>query len=113
MQIASFLENLNFDDQKIVTKVIIETPFSKELRILLSKGQTMKEHKTPYPILIQVVQGAIELGISGKSHPMLAGEIMYLEPDLPHDLHGTENAIVRLSLSKHDKIERVKEIANQ
>ena len=49
MDIKSFNEKLEFSDNRIVTEVILETSFSKEIRILLKNGQIMKEHKAPFP----------------------------------------------------------------
>ena len=63
----SFNEALEFDENRVKTKVIVETSFSKEIRILMKSGQLMKEHKTPYPILIHVLQGNIVLGIQGET----------------------------------------------
>ena len=41
---------------------------------------------------------------------MKAGNILALEGDIPHDLTAKENSIIRLTLSKHDKVERLKEV---
>ncbi|MFT4970071.1 MAG: quercetin dioxygenase-like cupin family protein [Chitinophagales bacterium] len=51
----SFNDNLEFNNQRIVTKVILETSFSKEIRVLLKKGQIMKEHKAPFPIIVHLL----------------------------------------------------------
>lgn len=110
MTIESFNKESDFDESRIKTKVVIETSFSKEIRILLSKGQIMKEHKTPFPILIHILEGGIDIGIKGTIHSMKSGDIIALEGDVPHDLTAKENTIVRLSLSKHDKVERLKDV---
>lgn len=107
MNIASFAENLNFDEQKIVTKVLLETSFSKEIRILLKKGQTMKEHKAPFPIIIHVLEGEIDFGVNGIKNTLKKGAIITLEANVPHDLTGLSESVVRLTLSKLDSTERV------
>ena len=43
MNIASFTKQQNFKPTKIVTQVILETFFSKEIRMLLDSEQIMKE----------------------------------------------------------------------
>ena len=110
MNIHSFTKDIEFDDNHIKTKVIIENSFSKEIQILLMKGQMMKEHKTPYPILIHILEGQIELAVKGIIHSLKSGDIIALEGDVPHNLTAKENLIVRLTLSKHDKIERLKDV---
>ena len=110
INIASFNDELEFDENRIKTKVLLETSFSKEIRILLKEGQIMKEHKTPFPILIHVLEGEIELGINRTIHLLKSGAIIALEGNVPHDLNAKENSIVRLTLSMQDKVERVNDV---
>ncbi|HEY8397541.1 MAG TPA: cupin domain-containing protein [Flavihumibacter sp.] len=113
MDKQSFSEAIEFDEDRVKTKVIVETSFSKEIRILLKKGQVMKEHQTPYPILIHVLKGQIELGVQDKKFSMNDGDIIALDGGIPHNLSAAEDSVVRLTLSKHDKIERLNEVINK
>lgn len=63
MNIKSFNENIEYSNTRIITKVILETSFSKEIRILLKNGQRMKEHKAPYPIIVHILEGKTDFGI--------------------------------------------------
>ncbi len=110
MQIQSFQDNLEFSDARIVTSVILETPSSKEIRILLKSGQIMKEHHTPFAIVVHVLDGEIDFGIEGKIHSLKKGAIVSLEGNIKHDLAAKKDSIVRLTLSKMDKIERVEDV---
>lgn len=110
MQIESFNDKLEFSDIRVITNVIVETSFSKEIRILLKSGQIMKEHKTPYAILVYILEGAIDFGVDGVIHSLKKGDIVSLEGNVKHDLNALEDSVVRLTLSKLDKIERVEEV---
>ena len=110
MNIISFKDQIEFDATHVKTKVVVETSFSKEIQILMKAGQFMKEHKTPYPILIHLLEGEIELGVQGEKSIMKCGDIIALEGDIPHDLTAIENSVIRLTLSKLDKVERLKNI---
>lgn len=107
MAVESFLKGLSFESNTIQSKVIVETPFSKEIRIVIAKGQTMKDHKAPFPILIHIVDGHIELGVGDIFYLMQTGDIISLDAHVVHCLVAKENTVVRLTLSKQDKIERV------
>lgn len=113
MKIESFNEHVDFNENRIITKVILESSFSKEIRILFKKGQTMKEHKAPYPITVHILDGSIDFGVNGTIHTMTKGAIIALEGNIPHDLLATKDSIVRLTLSKLDKVERVNSAADQ
>ena len=110
MQKISFTENLEFNDHKIVTKVLLETSFSKEIRILLKEGQQMKEHKAPFPIIVHIIQGTIDFGVQGTLHKLKQGDIITLDVNVPHDLLALSDSIVRLTLSKQDAAERVEKV---
>jgi quercetin dioxygenase-like cupin family protein len=112
MQISSYSEGVTFDKERIETKLILESSFSKEIRVVLKKGQIMKEHQTPFPIVVHLLEGAIDFGAQGVIHPLSMGDIITLEGGIPHDLTATENSVVRLSLSKLDQAERVEKAAN-
>ena len=107
----SFNKDLEFGNDKVVTKVILETSFSKEIRILLKNGQMMKEHKAPFPIIVHVLEGAIDFGVSGNVSSLEKGDILTLAPNIPHDLKAKEDSIIRLSLSKFDDSKRVEKAA--
>ncbi len=111
MKQASYRNDLTYDDNRIKTKVILESSFSKEIRILLKHGQVMKEHKTPLPIIVHVLEGEIDFGVQGEVHSLTQGAIVSLEGNIPHDLTARKDSIVRLTLSKLDDAARVEKVA--
>ena len=71
----------------------------------------MKEHKTPFPIVVEIFEGHITFGVKGDSHNLVKGDLVYLEGSVPHDLKAEQDSTVRLTLSKSDTAERVKGVA--
>lgn len=112
MNIQSFREDVQFNEDKIGTKVILESSFSKEIRILLKTGQEMKEHKSAYPILIHILEGKINFGVNGETYVLQAGDIITLESHVPHNLVALDDSMIRLTLSKLDDVKRVSDVAN-
>jgi quercetin dioxygenase-like cupin family protein len=110
MKIVSFYNNVEYQEHKPAVSLLLDNAFSKELRIALRNGQLMKEHKAPYPIMVQVLTGGIEFGVTGEKYQLQAGDLIALEANVPHDLLATADAIVRLTLHKADTDERVKQV---
>ena len=110
MEITSYNSDVEYNDAKVRTQLILETAFSKEIRILLKKGQSMREHKAPFPIVVHLLEGSIDFGIAGQNNRLEKGAILTLEGNTPHDLYAHEDSMVRLTLSKQDKVERVEDV---
>ena len=110
---ASLYESLEFNPDRPTVKVWFETPFTKEIRIALKKGQELKEHKTSFPIVVNIVEGNINFGLSAERIQLRKGDLIALEGNVPHDLVAVEESIVRLTLSLHDTTDRVKNVAEQ
>jgi len=109
MKLNSF-NNLAFNEDKVVTKVVLESSFSKEIAILMKSGQLMKEHKAPFPIIVHVLKGEIDFGTQGNNQSLKEGDIITLLSNVSHDLFARRDSVVRLTLSKLDKAERVERV---
>lgn len=110
IQTASILTDLEFNETKPAIKVLLESNYSKEIRIAFNKGQLMKAHKTSFPITVEIFEGTLNFGVSGKVYHLKKGDIISLPANEVHDLEATDKSIVRLTLSKNDSIDRVQKV---
>src|SRR5690606_2009664 len=113
MKIASLTKQIVFHEKRPTIQVLMETDAGKEIRIAFRKGQIMKEHKTPFPIVVEIFEGSINFGVNGIIHSLRKGDLISLEGSVPHDLTATEESIVRLSLNKGDTVKRVENVAKK
>lgn len=112
MKSASLIKDPEYNENKPAIKVLMDTDSSREIRIMMRKGQVMKEHKTPFPIVVEIFEGLITFGANGSTHNLVKGDLVYLEGNVPHDLKAEEESTVRLTLSKLDTADRVKGVAD-
>ena len=112
MKCASLTKELEYNDSRPVVKILMDTDSSREIRITMKQGQVMKEHKTPYPIIVEIFEGHITIGAKGENHNLVRGDLVYLEGGVPHDLRAEQDSTVRLTLSKSDTAERVKGVVD-
>ncbi len=110
MKTASLSADLSYKADKPNVQMILETEFSKEIRIVFKAGQLMKEHKAPLPIVVEIFEGSLDFGVEGKTHHLQKGDLLTLAGNVPHDLLATSDCIVRLSLSKGDSVKRVEKV---
>ena len=113
MKVASLNKDLQYNETRPTIQVLMETDAGKEIRIAFKEGQIMKEHKTPFPIVVEIFEGAIDFGVNGEIHTLRKGDLVGLEGGVPHDLKALETSTVRLSLNKGDSAKRVEGVVNQ
>jgi len=110
MNSANILKDVTYNDDKPAISILLETSTSKEIRIVFVKDQYMKEHQTPHPITVEMVEGNLDFGVEGEVHNLVKGDILSLDGGVPHDLLAKSKCIVRLTLSKADTLQRVEDV---
>lgn len=110
MELASLVKDLEYNESGPAVKVLLDTEAGKEIRITFRKGQLMKKHQAPFPIVVEIFRGKIQFGVNEEhTFDMEEGDLITLDSKVPHDLLALEDSIVRLSLNKLDSSERVKQ----
>ena len=113
MKTVSIYQNLEFNENKPAIKAILETDFTKEIRILMRENQEMKEHQTPFPIVVELLEGEIIFGVEGQNYEVKKGDLLTLSGGVPHNLIAKKESIIRLTLSKLDSSKRVEGVAEK
>ncbi|AFL80232.1 hypothetical protein Aeqsu_0724 [Aequorivita sublithincola DSM 14238] len=110
MKLASLVNDLQYNESRPTVQVLLETETGKEIRIAFKEGQVMKEHKTPFSIVVEIFEGAIDFGVNGNIYNLKKGDLIALGGGIPHDLKAMETSTVRLSLNKADSAKRVEDV---
>lgn len=113
MKIVSIYQDLEFNENKPAIKAILETDFTKEIRILMRENQEMKEHQTPFPIVVELLEGEIIFGVEGQNYEVKKGDLLTLSGGVPHNLIAKKESVIRLTLSKLDSSKRVEGVAEK
>ena len=113
MKTASIYQDLEFNENKPAIKAILETDFTKEIRILMRENQEMKEHQTPFPIVVELLEGEIIFGVEGQNYEVKKGDLLTLSGGVPHNLIAKKESVIRLTLSKLDSSKRVEAVAEK
>ena len=74
MKVASLKNDVQYHESRPTIQVLFETESGKEIRIAFKKYQVMKEHKTPFPIVVEIFKGKIDFGVNGDIHHLKKGD---------------------------------------
>lgn len=105
-----FFKELVFNVEKPMIKVILETDYTKEIRIALAGKVEMRKHQAPFPIVVHVLKGEMNFGVQEDVHLMSEGSIIALDANVPHNLIATQDCVVRLTLLKQDTLDRINKV---
>lgn len=103
VETCSYTNNLVFSDEKMGFSLMLDTPYSKEVRLVFKKGQTLDRHLAPFPIVVQVLEGEIDFDVENKGVTVLKKwDCITLSEKIYHALLAKEDSVVRLSILKQN-----------
>ncbi|QTE21252.1 cupin domain-containing protein [Polaribacter cellanae] len=109
---ASISNNITHKKDKPAITLLMETNTTKEIRIAMLKGQEMKDHAAPNPIVVEIFEGEIIFGVDNKEFQLKKGDLIALNANEVHNLICIENAIIRLTIAKTDSVNRVNKVVS-
>lgn len=85
-QAAKATELLSYQDGSIVSREIVKKPTGSVTVFAFDEGQGLSEHTAPFDALVQVLEGEVEIMISGEPHRLQGGELILMPANQPHAL---------------------------
>jgi len=92
--------NLDYQPDSIVSKTLIDKSAGTVTLFAFDAGQALSEHTAPFDALVQVIEGEVEIKISGKAQVVKAGEIMIMPANEPHALKALSRFKMMLVMIK-------------
>jgi len=74
----------------VVSKTIIEKKTGTVTLFAFDAGQGLSEHTAPFDALVHVLDGAVEITISGKKHKVKSGQMIIMPANEPHALKALD-----------------------
>jgi len=99
-KILSLAKETQFAPNGIVSRTLLRTPTTRVVLFGFAAGQELTEHTSTQHAMIQVLSGQCDFSLAGKPHPLKAGDLLYMPPNLPHAVKATEQFSMLLTLSK-------------
>ncbi len=86
IQKKSVVDMLQYQEGAVVSKTLIDKKTGTVTLFAFGQGQGLSEHTAPFDALVQVLDGEVEIHISGQPFHLSPGEIMVMPANEPHAL---------------------------
>ncbi len=97
-EVSVLAEQVKYQDQSVVSKTLIKKPNGSVTFFAFDQGQELSEHTTPYDALVCVLDGEVEIRISGNPYRLEAGEMIVLPANEPHALKAISKYKMMLTM---------------
>jgi quercetin dioxygenase-like cupin family protein len=77
---------IDYQDGAVVSRTVIDKPAGTVTLFAFDKGQGLSEHTAPFDALVNVIDGEVEITISGKPSLVKKGEMLIMPANDPHAL---------------------------
>ncbi|WP_207799924.1 cupin domain-containing protein [Candidatus Cryosericum hinesii] len=85
-QVVDSAELVAYQAGSVVSRQLLGKPTGTVTLFAFDAGQGLSEHTAPFDALVQVVEGEVEIMISGKPHHVAGGELILMPAHQPHAL---------------------------
>ncbi len=85
-RVAALDSLIAYQKGAVVSRTVIDKPAGTVTLFAFDKGQGLSEHTAPYDALVNVIDGEVEITISGKPSHVKKGEMLIMPANDPHAL---------------------------
>jgi quercetin dioxygenase-like cupin family protein len=81
------------------SRTLLKLPGLSLVMIALKSGHRIQRHQTDHRLNLQTFTGHVQLNVADDTIDLPKGNVLVLEPSIPHDVVALENSVILLSLS--------------
>ncbi|MDO9534401.1 MAG: cupin domain-containing protein [Bacillota bacterium] len=96
----NLIDFIAYQDSSVVSREVLKKETGTVTLFAFDKGQGLSEHTAPFDALVYVMDGAVEIVISGEPHNLVAGEMIIMPANKPHALKAVEKFKMMLVMIK-------------
>ena len=85
-QVVKLADLVAYQNEAVVSRTLVNTRAGTVTAFAFDEGQGLSEHTAPYDALVIVVEGEVEVKISGLAHTVKEGEMILMPANKPHAL---------------------------
>ncbi|MHA1338357.1 MAG: cupin domain-containing protein [Promethearchaeota archaeon] len=99
-KVLKVVDLVNYQKGAVVSRAIIQKEVGSIALFAFDEGQGLSEHSAPYDALVHVLEGRVEIKISGESFRLKEGEMIIMPKNEPHALTAISKFKMMLTMIK-------------
>jgi len=99
-QVVDLSGLIDYQKGSVVSRTVIDKPAGTITLFSFDKDQGLSEHTAPYDALANVIEGEVEITISGKPSNVRQGEMLIMPANEPHALKAVTRFKMMLVMIK-------------
>ncbi|OQY29963.1 MAG: cupin [Candidatus Cloacimonetes bacterium 4572_55] len=96
--VHNLVDLIAYQEDSVVSKTLIKKKTGTVTLFAFDRGQGLSEHTAPFDALVYVLDGIVEVTISGKPITVKSGEAIVMPASQPHALKATERFKMMLTM---------------
>lgn len=80
------------------TTTLVKTDTLEIIRLVVPAGKEISRHQAPGEITVQCLEGRATFMAGSERRELEVGQLLYLAGEVPHSLHGIEDASLLLTI---------------
>lgn len=97
-QPARLIDLVNYQDCSVVSREIVNKKTGTVTVFAFDEGQGLSEHTAPFDALVYLLEGEVEIVISGRPIRLKEGEIVIMPANQPHALKAIKKFKMMLTM---------------
>jgi quercetin dioxygenase-like cupin family protein len=98
---GKLVDLVEYQTGSIVSKVLSKSAAGSVTVFAFDAGEELSEHTAPYEALIQILDGAAEIGVGGSRYHADPGDLVRLPANVPHWVRADGRFKMMLIMLRH------------
>lgn len=104
VKIIKLADLVEYQHGSVVSKEVIKKEEGTVTLFAFDEGQGLSEHTAPFDALVYVIDGEVEIAISGEKYMLRGGEMIIMPANQPHALKAVKKFKMMLTMIKSNPL---------
>ncbi len=100
-QVLKLADLVAYQEDSVVSRQITKEEAGNVTLFAFDTGQELSEHRAPYDALVHVLDGDVEVRISGTPYQLTAGDAIIMPANAPHALKAVKRFKMLLTMIRN------------